>query len=45
MKLQFFFQKVALHCAVENENPDIIKLLLNAKDIDVNMKTVFHYCF
>ena len=30
------FYKTALHIAVENENVEIVKLLLNSPSIDVN---------
>lgn len=37
------FQKTALFIAVENQNLDIIKLLLDHPNIDVNIKSVFNY--
>lgn len=35
-----FFHKTALHIAVENENVEIVKLLLNHPKIDVNIKKI-----
>lgn len=41
MKLIFIFlNRPALFIACENENPEIIKLLLQRPDIDVNTKTI-----
>lgn len=37
------YQKTVLHFAVEQEDYEIIKILLNKKDIDVNAKKIFKY--
>ena len=38
MKLILLFHRSALHIAVEKENQEIIKMLLNKKGIDINSK-------
>lgn len=40
MFIVLFFHKTALHIAVENENAEIVKLLLNHPKIDVNIKKI-----
>lgn len=37
----FFSNKTALHFAAENGNLEILKILLNGKDIDINLKAIF----
>ena len=37
--------KALLHIAVEKENTEIVKLLLNNPQIDVNIKYIFNYLF
>lgn len=40
-----FFYRTALHCAVENEEPDVVQLLVNCKGIDINAKDeILIYC-
>ena len=36
MELFQYFYKTALHCAVENDDIEIVKLLLEKKNIDIN---------
>ena len=43
MKFDFYFQKAALHIAIEEENVEIIQLLLSNKDIDVNLAQILKY--
>lgn len=38
-----FFNKTALHIAVELENIEIVKLLLKHKNIDVNINSILKY--
>lgn len=41
----FFFQKVALHIAVENGNFEIVKHLLSRNDIDLNIIQILIFDF
>lgn len=41
MVFLILFNKTLLHLAVEMNHINIVKLLLNHKDIDVNIRTVF----
>lgn len=44
MKFKFLlFYKAALHIAVENENVEILKLLLEKQNLKVNQKAVLNY--
>lgn len=38
--LIFFFNRTALHIAVDKENKDIVQILLAYPEIDVNIKTI-----
>lgn len=38
MAFEFFFYKTALHNAVIKQNIQIIRLLINQKGIDINLK-------
>lgn len=39
------FQKTALFIAVENQNADIVKLLLDHPNIDANINSIFNYIY
>lgn len=41
----YFFHKTALHIAVENNNIEILKLLLQHLTIDVNSERIFNNNF
>lgn len=47
MKFQkkFFFYKTALIIAIEQENVEIVKLLLDHPDINVNIKSILNQPF
>lgn len=40
-----FFDKTALHIAVEKENIDIVKLLLQNSEIDINATFIWPFSF
>lgn len=44
MKFILYFQKTALHIAVEKNCANIVQLLLDHKDVDVNVKSIFINC-
>ena len=37
MKFRIFIYETVLHVAVENQFPEIVKLLLNYEDININL--------
>lgn len=41
----YFFHKTALHIAVENNNIEILRLLLQHPTIDVNSERIFNNFF
>lgn len=45
MQFWLLFNITALHFAVINQNVDIVKLLLKAKNIDINIKDDVFYFF
>lgn len=38
--LEFFFQKTALHMAIEEENAEIVKVLFRYPKIDINIPII-----
>lgn len=45
LEISYFNRKVALHVAIENNNNEIAKLLLERPAIDVNISMISLHCF
>lgn len=41
MKFPINFQRSPLHCAISKEDPKIVKLLLEHKEININFGSIF----